>query len=442
MKERKIEFTFRNIVYYLSGFFFIGLSVILLLRAELGAGAWDTVNYNFQAIFPGLTLGMCSFIFSGTIWAIVLLYRRKLKFLMMIIPIIFVSLSIDLWDIVILGDLMPNGLFQQFTWAIVGALGLPFALALILSSNFPAFVFDELMLMLKDIFKTKNVAGVRIGIEIFAVVLAIIFWIIAGVEMNPEDVSGADIGLGAVSYGTFILALTIGPLIQFYLKLLSKTDNNLTKKHTKNTLIYILGMVVISFGVVMMLKSTRGLSSWDTLHWSLHKLAGITVGDATIYVALAFTAFVTIANKNWKYLLMTIPIFTVGTLIDYFNLDLLNTYDPVNIFEQWGIYLIGLLLLPLGGSLLIISTYPAGVFDEFMLTIMRILNTTRLVKVRVIIEITAVIVAIMLSFIAGEGIGMLNVGTIIFTLSVGSMMKIYLSIFETLGLYKNNHKLK
>lgn len=222
MKERKIEFTFRNISFYLGGFFFIGLGVNLLLRAELGAGAWDTVNYNFQAIFPSLTLGMCSLIFSIIIWGIVMAYRRKVKFLLMIIPLIFVSLSIDLWDIVIFNDLMPGSLTLQFVWAILGAVLLPLSLSFVIASNFPAFVFDELMIMVQDIFKTKGVGGVRVGIEVFAIVLAIVFWFIADVEIDPNDISGADIGLGAVSYGTFIISITIGPLIQIYLKVLEK----------------------------------------------------------------------------------------------------------------------------------------------------------------------------------------------------------------------------
>ena len=117
---------------------------------------------------------------------------------------------------------MPSSLPIQFVWAILGALILPFALTLVIASNFPAFVFDELMIMIQDIFKTKGVGGVRIGIEVFAVVLAIIFWFIADVEIDPNDVSGADIGLGSVSYGTFIFAFTIGPLIQLYLKVLEK----------------------------------------------------------------------------------------------------------------------------------------------------------------------------------------------------------------------------
>lgn len=208
----------------------------------------------------------------------------------------------------------------------------------------------------------------------------------------------------------------------------------------KNVAIYFLGTLTISFGVVMMLKSSIGLSSWDTLHYSIHRLTGMTIGTAVILVALLFTAYVTIFNRNIKYVLMVIPIFTVGALIDYFNLIVFIDFEPTNLFIQILIYSMGLLMLPLGGSLLIISTFPAGVFDEFMLTMMRQFKSDNLIKVRVIMELCAVSAAIIISLIVNDPdmpLGMFAVGTIIFSLSVGSFVKMYLSIFEKIGLYGN-----
>ncbi|MCK5388573.1 MAG: hypothetical protein KAJ22_04745 [Candidatus Izimaplasma sp.] len=204
----------------------------------------------------------------------------------------------------------------------------------------------------------------------------------------------------------------------------------------KNISIYLLGAVIISFAVVMMLRSMMGVSSWDTLHYSLHALTGITIGKATIVVAIIFTVFVTVANKDAKYIGMVIPILLVGALIDLFNLHLLVNYLPINIYLRIITYFIGLVLLPFGGSLLIISSFPAGVFDEFMITLMRLLKTNNLVLVRVIMEITAVAVAIMLGFIAGIQFGMVNIGTLIFSLSVGVFIKTYLKLFERVGLYE------
>ncbi len=212
------------------------------------------------------------------------------------------------------------------------------------------------------------------------------------------------------------------------------------KLNNKNIIVYILGTIVIAFGVVMMLKSSIGLSSWDTLHYSLHRLTGMTIGSAVILVALSFTVYVTIANKNFRYILMVIPIFAVGALIDYFNLIVFVDFEPTNLLLQILIYTIGLLMLPLGGSLLIISSFPAGVFDEFMITMMRQFKSENLIKVRVIMELCAVSVAIIISLIVNDPdmpLGMFNIGTIIFSISVGIFVKMYLRLFEKVGLYKS-----
>jgi uncharacterized membrane protein YczE len=91
---------------------------------------------------------------------------------------------------------------------VVGGLLLPFGLSLIVLSNFPAFVFDELMLMLMDVFNTKKIGGIRLGIEILGIGLGILFGVLAG------------IGLGAVNIGSIILAIVLGPIMSFYIKTL------------------------------------------------------------------------------------------------------------------------------------------------------------------------------------------------------------------------------
>jgi uncharacterized membrane protein YczE len=215
---------------------------------------------------------------------------------------------------------------------------------------------------------------------------------------------------------------------------------------------YGLGMVAIAFGVAMMLKSGVGVSSWDTLHYSINQLSengkiwtGITVGDATIIVALIFTFLVSVLNwskdntifTNLRYIFMAIPIFTVGYLIDVFNLQLLAGLTVSNVILKALTYMVGLLLLPLGGALLISSTYPAGVFDEFMLAIMRKLKSDKMIRIRVIMELTAVLTAFIFGQIAGIGFGQIGIGTIIFSISTGIMIKTYLKLFERIGLIEN-----
>jgi uncharacterized membrane protein YczE len=204
----------------------------------------------------------------------------------------------------------------------------------------------------------------------------------------------------------------------------------------RNASFYALGGIFIAFGVVFMLRSNMGLSTWDTLHYSLTNLFGIEMGDATIYVALFFTLLIIVLNRDIKYLIMAIPIFGVGILINVINLHVMVDFEPVSLVARILSYLFGLSLLPFGGSLLIISTFPAGVFDEFNLTLMRLLKSNNLVLVRVIMEVTAVLTAFILGAIAGDAIGMINIGTIIFSLTVGLFLKTYLTLFERIGLYE------
>lgn len=214
------------------------------------------------------------------------------------------------------------------------------------------------------------------------------------------------------------------------------SKHNIYLDLTIRVFVYILGFFAIAFGVVFCLRSGIGLSTWDTLHYALHKLMSITIGTATIVVAGTFTVLVIALNKNFKYIFMAIPILIVGPLIDLINLNWMKDFAVSDLYFQIPVYIVGLLLLPLGGALLIISKFPAGVFDEFTLAMMRIFKTKNLIKTRVIIEIAAVLTALIFGLIAGIGLGQISIGTIIFSLTVGTLLKIYLSFFERVGLYE------
>lgn len=224
---------------------------------------------------------------------------------------------------------------------------------------------------------------------------------------------------------------------------MKKIKHNSLLDFTIRIFLYLTSFFAIAFGVVFCLRSGIGLSTWDTLHYALFKLMSVTlgvetftIGHATIVVAGSFTVAIILLNKNFKYIFMAIPIFVVGPLIDLVNLDWLKDFAVTDLYYQIPIFVAGLLLLPLGGALLIVSKFPAGVFDEFTLSMMRIFKTKNLIKTRVIIELAAVLTALVIGLIASIGLGQIRIGTIIFSLSVGSLLKLYLALFERIGLYE------
>jgi uncharacterized membrane protein YczE len=429
--RNKKMFSLKQDLLYLTGFFLIGLGVNLTLRSNVGAGPWDTVTYSLRALLENrfdltVTLGNASFMINIVVMSIVILYRRKMKYLFMLIPLFLIALSIDFSDIYLLADYYPTMWLMKGLFFILGLIVIPAGVAMIIFSGYTAFVFDELMLMFMDIFHTKKMSYIRISNEIFALILALIFGLLAG------------IGLGQINIGSLIIAFTIGIFIELFTKLFHYMEKNpaIIKRNIRYVGFYLGGSILIAFGVVMILRSNIGLSSWDTLHYSLHKLLGITIGTATIVVAFSVTLFIVITKKELHYFFMAVPIILVGGLIDFFNEIVFVDFAVTTLLNRTALYIVGLFALPFGGALLIISTYPAGVFDELMLLIMKLAKSNKMTKIRVIMELTAVSLAIIFGLLAGIGFGMVNIGTLIFSLSVGVLIKLYLKLFERIGLYE------
>ena len=213
-----------NILYYLLGFIVLGLGVNIMKASTLGAGAWDTVTINIRDFLnmnvglSWITLGMISFSVSMTIMLIVILYRKKWKFLLMLVPIFLVALSIDFWNIIVFQDRELVLKEFQYLFYILGTFMLPLGLTLIVKSSFPAFVFDELMLMFMNIFKAKKITYIRLGIELLGISIGALFGYLTYYGINGT--------FGAVNYGSFIFTFTLSPIMTVYFRLLKVKRNN------------------------------------------------------------------------------------------------------------------------------------------------------------------------------------------------------------------------
>lgn len=202
------------------GILLIGLGVNILSRANLGLGAWDTVTFNLNLFFnEAITKGMTSWIISSVIMTIVILYSRKLVLFFMYIPIILVGFSIDFWDIIVFGvDFMPSMILVRFLLFVLGVVILPLGLSLVVASKFPAFVFDELTIVVMDFFHTSSITKARLGIEFAGIVIGSLFGFLAG------------IGFGYVNIGSIVLSFLLPPMIDFYVTKLGRFDEVEDKK--------------------------------------------------------------------------------------------------------------------------------------------------------------------------------------------------------------------
>lgn len=212
---------------------------------------------------------------------------------------------------------------------------------------------------------------------------------------------------------------------------------DIKSKLTKGRILrYNLGMILIGFGIAPMVRSNIGVSSWDTLNYSITSVhSGITFGIASAMTSTIVMMITIWLYRNWVYIIMSIPILVVSIWIQLFDqIVFVNlVYD-----QQWQHILgftVGMFLLPLGGSLMISTLLPAGVYDEFMLAVLKTVKSSNIAVVRAIIELTIVLIALGIGTFTGIGFGKINIGTVMFSLLIGIFISIYLLILERIGLY-------
>jgi uncharacterized membrane protein YczE len=202
-----------------------------------------------------------------------------------------------------------------------------------------------------------------------------------------------------------------------------------TKHNMLHGIIYVLGALFIALSVVLIIKSDLGTTPWDTLHYAIYRISPLTLGMSTALVAIAITIFVIWYRKSWRYLLMAIPILIVSVFIDLLFEVILKDFDPAGNIRMFA-FVGGSLLLPLGGTLLIISKYPAGVFDELMLAIMKIFKTRKILIIRFFLELSPVVIALLLTGLFNGTTGSLNFGTAYLVIITGPMMQFYMNIIR------------
>lgn len=196
---------FPDAILYLAGLFTAALGVNLFFLSGLGAGAWDTVSYALSMALP-ITVGTAAFLIQGLLALIVVWHHKQWKYLIVVIPIALGGAAVDFWDLVVFTGSDPSSLAVRFGLFVLASFVITLGLAMIVTTGFPATVFEELTKIGMKVFRVDSFFKIRIALELFAIALATAIGLLfAG-------------GWGKVNVGSLILAVYIGPLIQFQMK--------------------------------------------------------------------------------------------------------------------------------------------------------------------------------------------------------------------------------
>jgi uncharacterized membrane protein YczE len=212
VKTSIVNFKIGYLLLYLFGILTLAFGVVLFKRAELGVAAWDTALLNLQSLLATrlqvtISTGTSSFIHTIMLLVIVVALNRSFKPMKALLPIVLIFLSIDLWDIYVLGGFVISdaSILIKIAIFIVALLVMTFGLATIIVSGFPPNVYDDFHLTIIKVFKIKSFSKARWIVEFLGLGLGLLYALIEGQ------------GLGAISFLSLVLAFVFGHFIKFFI---------------------------------------------------------------------------------------------------------------------------------------------------------------------------------------------------------------------------------
>lgn len=183
--------------------------VVLMLDSGAGISAISSVPYAFSESFPQMTLGTWTYIFQGTLVAVLMILRKKFvpTYLFSFVVGFAFSEMLDVYKTVLAG--LPMGLGYQIIYFIVSYLVLCLGIALSNRCGLPIVPTD---LFPREVSQILNVAYSKVKITFdvtcLAVTAGLTFFFLGHIK-----------GLGI---GTILAAFTMGKVIGIIGNILDK----------------------------------------------------------------------------------------------------------------------------------------------------------------------------------------------------------------------------
>ncbi|CEG27983.1 YczE/YyaS/YitT family protein [Bacillus sp. B-jedd] len=130
--------------------------------------------------------------------------------------------------------------------------------------------------------------------------------------------------------------------------------------------IYTVGLLVLSLGIVLLIKSGAGASPWDVFHVGLYLHFGLTVGSWSIIAGMAILTAATIIAREFPHIGAFLNMVLVGVFIDIF-MPFIN--EPSSLAGEVAMLAFGVLLMGYGMGIYISASLGTGPRDSLMAVI-------------------------------------------------------------------------
>jgi uncharacterized membrane protein YczE len=209
--RKKVIKNIPNALFYIVGIFIAAFGVSLMKKSGLGLGPFGVAAIELQLLLrqwiPFFTFGMASAVHTYLMFLTIVLINRNVKSMFVVVSILFINGAVDLFDLVILKNLVINNhLTSAMAGHGIGFLAYSFGSALLIISKLPGLVIEEFTFSIMKITKSKNYTVIRTFVAYSGFGLAIIYSLIT--------LSG----LTSVTFLSFIQGFAFGPVIGWFVR--------------------------------------------------------------------------------------------------------------------------------------------------------------------------------------------------------------------------------
>lgn len=178
-------------------------------------------------------------------------------------------------------------------------------------------------------------------------------------------------------------------------------------------LIFMVGLIIMSFGIVLMIKANLGSAPWDVLHIGLTINLGLTIGTWSIIMGVIVIGVTCLLTRTWPQLGALANMLFVGIFIDIF-MYAFAWLEPTELWFRVALLLSGIIIIGYGIGLYIAPKCGAGPRDSLMLALTEKLGW-KVQYVRGAMEVVVLLAGWLLG-------GPVFLGTILFTFGIGSVV--------------------
>ncbi|MFB1082765.1 YitT family protein [Jeotgalibacillus sp. JSM ZJ347] len=182
---------------------------------------------------------------------------------------------------------------------------------------------------------------------------------------------------------------------------------------------YLLGLLLLSFGISTMIVADLGVGPWDALYVGLSETIGFTVGTWVFILGIILILLNGYLMKKMPDFLAIITIFLIGVFMDFWLLVAFAGLDSLSMPVRSMMLVAGVLIIALGITFYLQANFARNPIDSLMMAI-KMRTGKSLAFSKTIMEVSVLVIA----FLFGGPIGL---GTVIVAFGIGTLIQLFIT---------------